>query len=240
MYSKIETHFHTVASGHGYSTILEGIAYAKKYQMAGLAITDHGPQMPGGPHIWHFGNLSCIGREVDGIKIIKGAEANILNYDGELDFPEEFIHKLDWVIASYHVPCCKPATVEEHTRGYLNVLQNPYVDVLGHSGNNDYVYDYERVILEAKRLNKVIEINNHSSKGRLGSSERCPVIAALCKKHGVNIVVGTDAHFAPQIGVVDTAMKMLQDIEFPQELILNMDEARFFNYLNQRKNHHSY
>jgi putative hydrolase len=235
MYSVIETHFHTVASGHAYSTVLEGVAYAKKYGMKGLAITDHGPEMPAGAHLWHFGNQSAMDGEIDGIKIIKGVEANILNFEGDLDIPEEYLKKLDWVIASYHITCCEPGTVEDHTRGYINVIHNPYVDVLGHSGNDDYVYDYERVILEAKKYNKLIEINNHSSIGRPGSRERCPIIAELCKKHGVFVVVGTDAHFATKVGKIDLAMEMLQGMGFPEELILNLDENRFYQYLNSRK-----
>ncbi len=235
MYSVIETHYHTVASGHAYSTVLEGVAYAKRYGMKGLAVTDHGPEMPGAPHIWHFGNQSAIGPEVDGIRIFKNAEANIMNFDGDLDITEEFLKKLDWVIASYHVPCCTPGSQEDHTRGYFHVIHNPYVDVLGHSGNDDYVYDYEKVILEAKKFNKIIEINAHSPIGRPGSKERCPIIAELCKKHGVWVVVSTDAHFAAKIGKVDLAMEMLQSIDFPEELILNMDEERFFRYLENRK-----
>lgn len=235
MYSVIETHYHTTASGHAYSTVLEGVAYAKKYGMKGLAITDHGPAMPGGAHLWHFGNQSAMEDEIDGIKIIKGAEANIMNFDGDMDIPEEFLKKLDWVIASYHTVCCKPGTIEEHTRGYLYVIHNPYVDVLGHSGNDDYVYDYEKVILEAKKYHKIIEINAHSPVGRPGSKERCPIIAGLCKKHGVPVAVASDAHFATQIGNVDAAMEMLQSIEFPEELILNMDEKRFYHYLENRK-----
>ena len=127
MVTAVETHYHTIASGHAYSTVLEGVMYAKRYGMKGLAVTDHGPAMPGAPHIWHFGNQSAIGEEVDGIRIFRGAEANIMDYDGGLDITEEFLKKLDWVIASYHVGCCPPSSVEDHTRGYLKVLENPYV-----------------------------------------------------------------------------------------------------------------
>lgn len=56
MVTAVETHYHTIASGHAYSTVLEGVMYAKRYGMKGLAVTDHGPAMPGAPHIWHFGN----------------------------------------------------------------------------------------------------------------------------------------------------------------------------------------
>lgn len=235
MYSAVETHFHTVASGHAYSTVLEGVAYAKRYGLKGLAVTDHGPKMPGGPHMWHFGNQSAIGEEVDGIRIYKGAEADIMDYNGGLDISEEMLKKLDWVIASYHVTCCEPSTVEDHTRGYVAILQNPYVDAIGHSGNDDYVYDYERVIKEVKRTGKIVEINNHSVIGRPGSGERCPVIAGLCKKYEVPVVLSTDAHFAAKIGRADWAWEMLKEIDFPEELILNMDLERFENYIKGRK-----
>lgn len=49
MVTAVETHYHTIASGHAYSTVLEGVMYAKKYGMKGLAVTDHGPAMPGLP-----------------------------------------------------------------------------------------------------------------------------------------------------------------------------------------------
>ena len=41
MVTAVETHYHTIASGHAYSTVLEGVMYAKKYGMKGLAVTDH-------------------------------------------------------------------------------------------------------------------------------------------------------------------------------------------------------
>ena len=234
MVTAVETHYHTIASGHAYSTVLEGVMYAKRYGMKGLAVTDHGPAMPGAPHIWHFGNQSAIGEEVDGIRIFRGAEANIMDYDGGLDITEEFLKKLDWVIASYHVGCCPPSSVEDHTRGYLKVLENPYVDALGHSGNDDYVYDYETVVREVKRLGKVMEINNHSPIGRPGSGERCPVIARLCAQYEGPVVISTDAHFAAKIGQADWAFEMLESVGYPKELILNRDLETFERYLAGR------
>lgn len=157
-----------------------------------------------------------------------------MDYDGGLDITEEFLKKLDWVIASYHVGCCPPSSVEDHTRGYLKVLENPYVDALGHSGNDDYVYDYETVVREVKRLGKVMEINNHSPIGRPGSGERCPVIARLCARYEVPVVISTDAHFAAKIGQADWAFEMLESVGYPKELILNRDLETFERYLAGR------
>lgn len=235
MYSQVETHCHTVASGHAYSTVFENALYAKRNNMKGIAITDHAPAMPGGPHIWHFGNQAAIGSEIDGVRIYKGVEANIMDFEGNLDMTEEFLKKLDWVIASFHVPCCPPKSEEDHTQGYLKVLQNPYVDVLGHVGNDEFVFDYETVLKEVKRQNKVIEINNHSAVGRPGSKKRCPMIAKLCKEYEIPVVVSTDAHYAASIGKVDWSMEVLESVGYPKENILNLDIDRFEQYLASRK-----
>ena len=160
-----------------------------------------------------------------------------MDYDGGLDITEEFLKKLDWVIASYHVGCCPPSSVEDHTRGYLKVLENPYVDALGHSGKRHEltVYDYETVVREAKRLGKVMEINNHSPIGRPGSGERCPAIARLCARYEVPVVISTDAHFAAKIGQADWAFEMPGNPwVIPKELILNRDLETFERYLAGR------
>ena len=54
---KIDLHSHTVSSGHAYSTLLENLRAAKEKGLEALAMTDHGPNMPGGPHLYHFYNF---------------------------------------------------------------------------------------------------------------------------------------------------------------------------------------
>ena len=46
-----DTHTHTIASTHAYSTLLENVGYAKKAGLRAIAITDHGPAMPDAPHM---------------------------------------------------------------------------------------------------------------------------------------------------------------------------------------------
>ena len=47
----IDTHTHTVASGHAYSTLIENAKAASAKGLKALAVTDHGVAMPGGPHM---------------------------------------------------------------------------------------------------------------------------------------------------------------------------------------------
>ena len=67
-----DLHVHTLSSGHAYSTLEEYVAQAKKIRLAMIAITDHGSNMPGAPHYYHFSNMRMMPREIDGIKVLRG------------------------------------------------------------------------------------------------------------------------------------------------------------------------
>ena len=223
-----ETHCHTVACDHAYSTITENAREAARLGIPFLCITEHGSAMPDAPHEWFFLNLcEVLPERIEGTIVLRGAEVNIMDYDGRLDIPDRLLHRLDWVIASYHTACLEPTTVQEHTRGWLAVAENPLVDVIGHCGDGRYPFDHEVVVQAFAKHNKIVEINAHSFEARPGSTENCRAIAMLCKKHGVRIVCSSDAHYHGSIGKAERALPMLREIGFPEELIVNADYDRF-------------
>ena len=59
-----------------------------------LGITDHGVNMPGGPHLYYFGNIRVIPGELYGVQILRGVEANICASDGSLDLPDRLLERL--------------------------------------------------------------------------------------------------------------------------------------------------
>jgi len=237
-YIEADLHTHTLASDHAYSTLMELITEAANKGLKGIAITDHGPALPDAPCMMHFNNLKSIPRMVNGVLTLRGVEANLIDFEGNLDIPQNLLSLLDWVIVSIHADCFEAGTVEEHTRAWLGVVRNPLVDVIGHPGNGDYMFDYEQVIIEAKKYNKLIEINNHSfiHGVRMGSVANCPEIARLCKKHQVSVVVNSDAHFATQVGTFDSAFALLEKVDFPPELILNSSITKLVDFINQKRN----
>lgn len=223
-----ETHSHTVACSHAYSTITENARAAAQKGLHFLCVTEHGPAMKDGPHEWFFKNLpQAVPDELEGISILRGAEANILDYQGTLDIPDTDLNRLDWVIASYHTVCCEPGSKQEHTNGWLSVASNPLVDVIGHCGDARFDFDFDTVIAAFAQYGKIVEINAHSFDCRPGSKKRCREVALLCKKYKVPVVCSSDAHFYTQIGKVQPALDMLREIEFPEEMILNIDVERF-------------
>lgn len=231
--SVAETHCHTVASSHAYSTLLENIRYAKKYGMCALAITEHCPQMPDGPYPWFFDNLSTIDRVIDNIIILRGAETDIVTVDGGLDLTAESLQRLDWVIASFHFSLGERATIKDYTSAYIGVAKNPYVKVIGHCGTEAFRFDYEQGVKAFKDYGKIVEINAHSFVVRKGASKNCVEIARLCKKYEVPVVVSADAHFALEIGRVQQSLDMLDEIGFPEQLVLNIDKQRFLETIEK-------
>ncbi|MEG2429286.1 MAG: PHP domain-containing protein, partial [Oscillospiraceae bacterium] len=159
-----DTHTHTLASTHAYSTILENAKFAKETGMVYLAMTDHAPSLTDAPHLWHFHNLRVLPEEIYGVKILKGCEVNILNKNGDLDmdFSDEHCDLLNWIVTSFHSPTCEPMSVQDTTNAYLNIAKNPRVDVIGHSGTASYEYDYETAIKAFRDNNKLVEINEAS------------------------------------------------------------------------------
>ena len=229
-----DTHTHTIASTHAFSTAQEMIAAAAEKGLYAIALTDHGYAMPGSPGKWYFECLGAIPSTFNGVRVLKGVEAIVMDFDGTLDMKDEVLKDLEWVIASIHYGLCKgKASVEKTTNAYLNLAKNPYVKVIGHSGTPKFKYDYERVIPELARNGKLIEINDNTFYSRKQSCENCVEIAKVCKKHGANIVVNSDAHFSSRVGHCSSAFEMLREIDFPQELIINSDESRFKEYLRQ-------
>ena len=97
-----DLHCHTTASGHAYSTVTEIAAQAAALGLRAVAITDHGPALPGSADMRHFANLNLLPTHILGVRILRGVEANIINVEGGLDLPDSLLEKLDVVIAGFH------------------------------------------------------------------------------------------------------------------------------------------
>ncbi len=226
---------HTVASGHAYSTLEEVAREAKRKGLKLLAITDHGPAMLGGPDIIYFANMRIIPRQVEGVEIIRGVEANILA-DGALDLSEKVLNRLEFVLAGFHSECIEPrASVEENTRIMIKALENPHVDVISHPGNPVYQIDPEGLVRATKRLGKVIEINNSTFRVRKGSYENCLEIARWAVRLGVMIALNSDSHISYDVGECQLALGIIKEARVPEELILNANVARVKDYVHRRR-----
>ncbi len=230
-----DLHTHTIASVHAYATVTEMAQSAADLGLCGFAITDHGTSMHGTPHPYYFMNLGAVPKVFKGVRILKGIEANIVDRFGKLDCSDDALKNLEFVIASLHMPTFKDdVTFGTCTEAYLNLALNPHVNMIAHSGSPYFKYDYETVIKKFAEKGKLIEINNSSIKHKPDFVENCKQIAKLCKKYGCKVAVDTDAHFTTQLGRADEALRMLESIEFPEELVVNSSVDNFEKYLKEQ------
>ena len=231
----MDMHTHTMASGHGYSTLKENIEAAKAKGLKALGLSEHGPAMPGGPHIYFLSNYRCIPRQYGDLKLFCGVEANICDYRGGLDVDEDILAKMDYVIASMHVQCCRPGSITENTKASILAMKNPYVKVLGHPDDSRYPIDRKELILAAKEAEVAIEINNSSLNpraARIGGRENIKELFYWCNEYKVSVLLGTDSHICYTVGDFTETLQIVEELKFPKELILNYDMANLKRICN--------
>lgn len=222
-----DLHTHTIVSGHAYTTLTENINFCAENGIKILGTSEHGPTMPGAPHRWYFGNMRVLPRIINGVTILKGCEANILDEEGTIDMNEHDSRSLDYLIVSLHECCFEPKSKEINTKAVINAIDRyDDIQILGHLGNPNYELDYEAIVKKAKEKNIMIEFNNSSVTGmsRTGSKSNCLHVAKLCKEYGVKAIFSSDAHYCTYIGQFDESIEMLKSIDFPEELIMNNPE----------------
>ena len=135
MKTLLDVHTHTIASGHAFSSLQEMTMAAKEKGLEILGITEHGPHIPGTCDPIYFRNLHCVPRQLYGIKLMLGAELNILNTQGDIDLDEDYWRILDIRIAGIHSLCWQGGTKEENTQGVINAMRNPFVQIISHPGD---------------------------------------------------------------------------------------------------------
>ncbi len=226
----IDTHTHSLASGHAYSSLEEMARACHGKGIPGFVLTDHSPGMPGGAHLYHFYNLKVLPRTIHGCHVFHGAEANIVSSDGEIDMDEEVLSCLDLVIASFHIPTFPPRGREEHTSALLGAMKNPHVKVIGHPDDERYPFDVPAVVRAAGETKTLLEMNNTSLSPwgfRVNARENCTALLKECRKQGVMITIGSDAHFSSRVGDSEFCEDLLKELDFPAELIANSTVERF-------------
>ncbi len=160
-----------------------------------------------------------------------------MGINGALDLPPQILEKLDVVLAGFHEGTGYPGnSIEENTQAMINALKNPFVHVIVHPGNPAFPINLEKVVLVAKKLGKVLEINNKSFNiSRAGSILNCTKLARLAKKHQLKIAVNSDAHYCDSVGEFWSAIELIKDAGITAEQVINTSADKVINYLNQQK-----
>jgi DNA polymerase (family 10) len=194
-----DLHCHTTASD-GTASIEEMAKAARDAGYEYLAITDHSASFGFGDEV----SPDRLGEQIErvrelsgtdavaGIQLLAGSEVNILP-DGSLDYDDELLAELDWVVASVHSSFAMDSATM--TDRIVSAIENPYVDVIGHlSGRKierrkPYEFDFERVVEAAAAAGTMLEINAAPDRRDLNDVHARAAAAA-----GIPIVINCDAH----------------------------------------------
>ena len=234
----LDTHTHTLASGHAYSTLRENLAMAAKKGLELLAVTEHAPRMTGSCQTIYFQNLKVVNRQAYEVELMLGAELNILDENGTVDLAANILKTLDLNIASLHIPCICPGSREYNTAACINAMKNPYVNILGHPDDSRYPVDYQALVQAAREYGVLLELNNSSLRpggSRKDAKPRDVEMLRYCREYQVPVVIGSDAHVDTDIGNHEMALALLEEENFPQELIINRSVEALKEALDKKR-----
>jgi len=232
----LDVHTHTVASGHAYSSLQEMAQAAAQKGIQILGITEHGPAVPGSCYPIYFRNAHCIPRTMYGVRLLIGCEINILDTEGHLDIDDELMPRLDFRIAGIHKICWKGGTREENTQGMIAAIRNPFVQMISHPGDATCDLDFEPIVDAACETHTLLEINNHSlapARGKVAARENNLEILRLCKERNMPVIMGSDAHISFMIAEYDRVLPLLEEVDYPEELVMNFWPDKFFDYIKK-------
>jgi len=229
----VDVHIHTISSGHAYSTIQETAAAARHKGLEMIAFTEHGPALTGAPLPIYFANMSVLPDFISGVKILRGAEVNVIDHKGKVDLEDRVLRKLDFVIAGLHDIVLPTGNVTANTDAMIGAMANPLVDAISHPGNPHFPIDIPEVVKAAKEYAKLLEFNNSSSIVRPGSYGNCYKIAELCAEAEIPVICGSDCHISFDVGNFDSVLDILKQARFPEKLVLNTSVEALLTHLNK-------
>ena len=192
-----DLHMHTTASD-GSRSIEEMVAECKRRGYQYCAITDHSKSqfqangLRSDRLLDHIKAIHAVAKQVKGILVLAGSEVDILA-DGSLDYEDELLAQLDWVVASPHAALSQET--EPATTRLMHAIANPHVCVIGHPTGRlvptrrGLEPDMKRVVFAAARAGVALEINANCHRLDLRDTH-----AQLAVEAKVPLCINTDAH----------------------------------------------
>ncbi|MDD2970686.1 MAG: phosphatase [Lachnospiraceae bacterium] len=231
----LDLHTHSIASGHGSSDTITHMAdVASQRGLQILGVSDHGPATPGSSSISYFQNLCLAPESRYGVRLLYGAEVNILDFNGLTDLSPDVLKHLDYAIASMHLPTRKPGSLAENTRGYIHAMKISSVKIIGHCNDGRYPVDYMELAKASRDYHVLLEINelSLSPQGyRKDSEKNCQLLLEACSKYNLPILLSSDSHGSKNIGNMPYAINLTKQMQFTDSLILNYDLQAFSAFM---------
>jgi DNA polymerase (family X) len=233
-----DLHCHTTLSD-GRNSLEEMAEAAQRRGYAYLAVTDHSASHGFGNDV----SARQLARRIEeirvwnesgprGFRLLAGSEVNI-GTDGSLDYPDELLAELDWVVASVHTSFA--ISEKAMTERVIAAMEHPLVDCIGHLTGRlllrrePYGIDIERIAEAAARTGTMLEINGNPNRRDLNEGH-----AKLAAEAGVRIVCNTDAHGADTLSNIRYSVATARRAWLSAEQVANTRAWRSFAPLRKR------
>ncbi len=232
-----DLHCHTTASD-GNQTAEQMAAAARERGLEYLAITDHSASHGFGNDVSpdelarRIEEIRALNATLEGFELLIGTESNILP-DGSLDYADDLLAQLDWVIASVHTSFGMGE--REMTDRMIAAIEHPLVDAIGHPTGRKielrqpYALDVERVIEAAARTGTMIEINSAPDRRDLNE-----IHARAAAEAGVMILVDSDAHSTRNLRLLEYGVATARRAWLTPEQVANTRPWPEFAKLRKR------
>jgi DNA polymerase (family 10) len=232
-----DLHCHTTLSD-GRQTLEQMAEEAQRRGWEYLAVTDHSASHGFGDHVTsealeaRIEEIAALNVRLDGITILAGTESNILP-DGSLDYPDELLQRLDWVIGSVHTSFgMEEAAMTERM---IAAVEHPWLDAIGHPTGRKietrppYAIDMTAVIAAAAKNGTMIEINAAPDRRDMNESH-----ARAAAEAGVLVLVDSDAHSARNFDLLQYGIATARRAWLTPEQVANTRSWKDFAPLRKR------
>ncbi|MDA0167321.1 DNA polymerase/3'-5' exonuclease PolX [Solirubrobacter ginsenosidimutans] len=233
-----DLHCHTTLSD-GRQTLDQMAEEALRRGWEYLAVTDHSASHGFGDHVTpealeaRIEEIAALNDRLEGkIRILAGTESNILP-DGSLDYPDELLQRLDWVIASIHTSFGMEETAM--TERMIAAVEHPWLDAIGHPTGRKietrppYAIDMTAVIAAAAKNGTMIEINSAPDRRDMNESH-----ARAASEAGVMVLVDSDAHSARNFDLLQYGIATARRAWLTPEKVANTRSWADFAPLRKR------
>ena len=241
------THSNYSRHGHGKGTVLENASVAAQKGIKQIAITDHGYNHPVfGIRKKDIPDLKediYNAREVAGVDILLGVEANMTSFNGDVDLSEEDLEDFDIILMGHHkfvlgnrkyidtinlqatngilrIFTPSQERISKNTTSFLKALDKYPIDIITHL-NYGAPTDTLAVARTAKEKGVYIELNGK----RINFTDQEIITMA---NEGVKFIINSDAHSPERVGEANAAMNLIYRLGIPTSLIANMDKLPKF------------
>jgi DNA polymerase (family 10) len=219
-----DLHMHTTWSDGAHS-LTEMVDACRSHNYNYMVITDHSQYLKVANGLTperllkQNAEIRALNEKYEDIEVLSGTEMDILP-DGSLDFEDEVLEQLDFVIASIHSSFQQPR--EQIMERILTAMKNPHVDMIAHptgrivGQRSGYDPDMEQLLDWAKEYGKIVELN--ASPYRLDLAVEH---LEMAQERGVPVAINTDAHAIEGLDVMAIGVRHAQKAWLKKDNVVN-------------------